>query len=348
MTRQIDKHGPTKGAATNALLEAVRDRGRRSGINEINRLTLMQVVIDAWWDKIEAGTLSPGTKEAYRYRLDGQVIPALGKLRVHEVTVSVVYRHLRKVLEKHGPAIAKMTRTVLSGVLTLAVQHDALDRNPVREMGPLTDRKPRRKARALTVDEARKLRASLAANKKAVDRDLPDFVDMMLATGLRISECSAIVWDALDLDAATVEVRGTVIRIKGVGLAIKPEPKSEAGYRTLVLPRWAVEMLRRRHSAAGGSPRGDDPVFPAPLGGLRDRSNTSADLADAFEDAGMGWVTSHVFRKTVATLMDRAGLTARAAADQLGHAKPSMTQDVYMGRDVADTGAAVVLEQLAG
>ena len=44
------------------------------------------------------------------------------------------------------------------------------------------------------------------------------------------------------------------------------------------------------------------------------------------------WVTSHVFRKTVATRLDDACLSARQIADQLGHARPSLTQDVYMGR----------------
>ncbi|WP_082399179.1 hypothetical protein [Pseudonocardia sp. EC080625-04] len=48
--------------------------------------------------------------------------------------------------------------------------------------------------------------------------------------------------------------------------------------------------------------------------------------------------------KTVATLMDAAGLSSRQAADQLGHAKVSMTQDNYFGRKVARTGAAGVLE----
>jgi hypothetical protein len=42
----------------------------------------------------------------------------------------------------------------------------------------------------------------------------------------------------------------------------------------------------------------------------------------------------------VATLMDHAGLTARQAADQLGHAKVSMAQDNYFGRKVVRTGAA--------
>ena len=45
-------------------------------------------------------------------------------------------------------------------------------------------------------------------------------------------------------------------------------------------------------------------------------------------------------------LMDKAGLTSRAAADQLGHAKVSMTHDQYFGRRSAKTGAAAVLEAL--
>ncbi len=57
-------------------------------------------------------------------------------------------------------------------------------------------------------------------------------------------------------------------------------------------------------------------------------------------------MTFHVFGKTVATLMDHAGLSSRAAADQLGHANTSMTTDVYFGREIAATGAATVLEAL--
>ena len=44
--------------------------------------------------------------------------------------------------------------------------------------------------------------------------------------------------------------------------------------------------------------------------------------------------------------MDHAGLSSRAAADQLGHANTSMTTDVYFGRKVATTGAAAVLAAL--
>jgi integrase len=50
-----------------------------------------------------------------------------------------------------------------------------------------------------------------------------------------------------------------------------------------------------------------------------------------------------VYRKTVATLTDAAGLSARQAADQLGHAKVSMTQDNYFARKVARAGTVEVL-----
>jgi integrase len=52
---------------------------------------------------------------------------------------------------------------------------------------------------------------------------------MMMATGLRIGETAAITWPSLDLEAGTVEVRGTVIRITGKGLIIKLKPKPKAG-----------------------------------------------------------------------------------------------------------------------
>ena len=59
----------------------------------------------------------------------------------------------------------------------------------------------------------------------------------------------------------------------------------------------------------------------------------------------MPQVTSHSFRKTVATLIDDEGLSARIGADQLGHAKVSMTQDKYMSRGRVHTQVAELLDR---
>jgi integrase len=237
---------------------------------------------------VEAGDYSPGTSRAYRDRLDKQVVPALGALLVGEVTVARVDRLLRATKERHGAAVARTTRTVLSGMLGLAARHDALDRNPVRDAAAIRGKS--KSAQSLELEQVWDLRGKLAADEKALDLDLVDFVDMMLATGLRIGETAAITWPAVDLDSGSVEVRGTVIRVRGQGLVIKPKPKSEAGWRSIQLPSWCMAMLRRRRTLPGNR---WEAVFTSPAGVLRDPSNTQADLRSVFARLGYAGVTSH-------------------------------------------------------
>ena len=52
-----------------------------------------------------------------------------------------------------------------------------------------------------------------------------------------------------------------------------------------------------------------------------------------------------MFRKSVATRLDEAGLSARQNADHLRHNRPSPTQDVYMGRGLASPEAATALQR---
>ena len=58
--------------------------------------------------------------------------------------------------------------------------------------------------------------------------------------------------------------------------------------------------------------------------------------------------TSHGLRKTCATALDVAGVSARGIAEYLGHKRPSMTQDVYMSRKVGTAEAAAHLDRMFG
>jgi hypothetical protein len=75
--------------------------------------TRVNILAEAWFSGLK--DLSPTTKQAYRNRLDQQVLPGLGNLRVRELSVGTIERHLRRITDKHGPAMAKMTKSVLSG-----------------------------------------------------------------------------------------------------------------------------------------------------------------------------------------------------------------------------------------
>jgi len=342
-TYRIQRHAKTKGAAQRALAEALRDRGRQVKNSTLTPESKVAILAEMWWASIEASQRSPGTLRLYRDRLDRQIIPSLGSLRLRELTVGAVDRHLKAVTVANGAAVAKAVRSVLSGMCTLACTYDALERNPVRDASPVSS-KPKTKPRSLTtMAEVRQLRAMVTYDNKAIARDLPDFIDMMLATSLRVGEAAAIRWSSIDLHAGTIQVGdGIVVRARGEGLVIRSSESSKLSPRTLLLPTWCVEMLQRRSESQSDN----DIVFQASKGGLRDPSNTSADLKDAFTAAGYDWMTSHSLRRTVATLMSKAGLMALEASDQLGHRRPSMTSDRYFDRSSYITSGARVLETL--
>ena len=343
VTRKVERNGPTAAAAKNRLREHLRDRAQQGPRDGLNGNSRFRVAAEEWIGSIDRlvaqGLRSPNTAQLYRLNLATHVLPALGELQLCEITVPRLDRFVQTIQLHSGTATAKIARTVVSGVLGLAVRHGAVPVNPVRDIGRITST-PRRQPRALTSEERNEWIAQLHSDPDAARKDLSDLCEWMLGTGVRIGEALAVSWEDVDLTTGVVEIDHTLVRIKGVGL-IRKGTKSVAGARTLRLPAFALAMLRRRKLAAGG--RG--PVFPDSAGGWRDPSNTSRDLRNARGSAKFAWVTSHVFRKTAATEMDRAGLSARQIADQLGHAKVSMTQDRYLGRRAVDRAAAEALDQ---
>ncbi|HEY9412634.1 MAG TPA: site-specific integrase [Jiangellaceae bacterium] len=350
-TRRVERSGKTEAAARNALLTAFTERAKlgtqkAGALSASDRFKKAAAMWEARFEAfVRSGRRSPGTLRTYCGALVNHVMPALGELRLGEISTPIADTFIAKIRDEVGDSSAKLCRSVLSGVMGLAVRKGAVSANPVREVEPI-EMQVTKTPRALTAEERSALRAHLLADKDAVRRELPDLVSFMLATGARIGETLAVLWSEVDLDNGTVEITSTMIRVTGQGL-LRKTTKSAAGQRVLVLPTWAVDMLRRRFMS--GLTRFDQPVFPDSQGGFRDPSNTSNALKKAVAtDESLSWITTHTFRKTTATVLDDAGHSARSVADQLGHARPSMTQDVYMARRVKNSKAAEALESMLG
>src|SRR6476646_7604563 len=106
-------------------------------------------------------------------------------------------------------------------------------------------------------------------------------------------------------------------------------------------PQRGVALSRCRDSPSRRSPRGADCLtraspptimFPSTAGTWRDPNNFGGEWRRVRAELGVPEVTTHSFRKSVATLIDDRGLSARIGADQPGHPRPSMPQDRYMAR----------------
>jgi integrase len=332
---QIARFRPTKTEAVSALKLAITQRQDPTA-SAVTGHMRVKALIEVYLEDVAARpSLAPSSRERYAKLAVDLIRPGIGDLQVREITVPAINRFLAAIARKHGYGTAKMARSVLSGMVQLAIDHGALRDNPVRQARRL-EAPRRRSPRALSVLEHAELLDRVAADPKAHEMDLVDLIEFLSATGARIGEASAVGQRHLDLDAGVVEIAATT-----TDGCIQEWTKTDAGWRVLALPPHVVATLRRR--IADPAIHTDEVLFPSPLGRVRNRSNTTGELRRLFDRVGFDWVTSHTFRKTVATRLDEAGISARQVADQLGHRNPSMTTDVYMGRKTTVAAAATIL-----
>lgn len=345
-TRQVEAWGPSPAAAQRKLEAMLRERAGRDVATSSMRLGALG---RAWLAQCEQSSLSPQTVQAYRQSFERVIEPGLGGLMIREANVAVIERFLFD-LAQETPGNVKVARAVLSGMLSMAVRHDVIASNPMRDVA--TPHAPRKQVRALSVEDVAALRRGIeqwlaqpVASGPKRPADLLDLFDMLLATGARIGEVCALRWHDIDLTAErpTVTISGTVVRTAGAGLARQNHTKSAAGFRTITLPRFAVDMLMRRQVHAEPNPL--NLVFPTRKGTLREPSNVRRLWRSAREATGYEWVTPHTFRKTVATLID-AESGAHDAAAQLGHSRANVTINHYVQRAAIAPDLSDVLGQL--
>lgn len=366
VTRDIVRVGGTKGAARNALTTALTERTAPSG-DDITADTRLSIVAEVWFaenTQTREGWAG-NTSRRYREVLNDYVLPALGNLSVREASVTRLDRFLKTITETVGGATAKLCRSVLSGVMGLAVRHGAAATNPVREVAGITV--VHKEVRALTLDEVATLRAATKAWQEgrpitptagpAKPRrgrkpagDMLDIVDLLLATGARIGEVVALDWPAVDLDPGSeaVTIGATAVwedQPEGPRRLVRQtHPKTSSSRRRLELPQFAADtLLRRRVMAPDGNPGGL--VFPSTTGTLRDPGNVRTTWRKIREEAGFGWVTPHTFRRTVATLLD-AEADLRSASEQLGHAGTDITQRLYVQKTHQGPAVRAVLDTI--
>lgn len=362
ITRKVEAWGQTGAAAERALISQLVQRTVPSGDDLTSESTLSGV-----WEIYRRQLVADGkalrTIDRYDY-VGLKIKAALGNVRVREATTQRLDTFIRTLAERNGPSVAKTARVLLSGMFGVAVRYGACAVNPTREVSSITSKA--KASRALTVDELqaiiRGVRMSqtalppLAAGKRQTSRitiagycteaDIADVITLFAATGCRISEALALRWSDVDLEAKTIAITGHVIAVKGRGLIREASSKTEAGERVLPLPSFAVAALMARQVSASNNPH--DVVFPSSVGTLRDPDGLSKQWRRVRDALGFDWVTTHTFRRTLATIIDDAGMSARVGADQLGHSHVSMTQDVYFGRGQTHTAVADALDSALG
>lgn len=338
-TRRVRATGSTAAKAKSALAEKIRDRKRQhSSTEELTPESTLSALVDRWLETLEPkrrsvadtreNSLADDTVDTYIDVCQRIIKPGIGAVRLRELNTQRVDNYLatRKTRKRE-------VRVILSMICKLAVRWNLLEYNPVRE----TEAPPRPKSdkRVLTPDDVKILMARTMAWQErkpgqggpSKGVDMVELVAMLMATGERIGEVLALRWSDIEhLDDETQPVRVTIAGTIDKKGQRQPKPKTEYGYRTILLPEFGRQALLTQQERELPF----DLVFPSRTGSPQWPNNVRTSWRDV-RGEDYPWVTPKTFRKTAATAIERE-FGAEAAAAQLGHSGPDITRKHYIDR----------------
>ncbi|MEO6116920.1 MAG: site-specific tyrosine recombinase XerD [Pseudolysinimonas sp.] len=267
---------------------------------------------------IERGR-SANTVAAYRRDLDG-FLTFLEEQRVVDatgVTTSLVTDFARGLRERPHPLAASSVARALSsvrGFTRFLVDEGVLESDPAIEVSP--PKLPMRLPKALTIEQVEVLLASTDGEELDRVRDKA-LLELLYATGARVSEAVNLNVDDLIGDAGTAEV----VRLFGKGNKQRIVPVGS--YARAALDAYLVRV-RPVLSARG---RATPALFLGMRGARLSRQSAWLVIRAAGERAGLNLELSpHSMRHSFATHLLQGGADVRVVQELLGHASVATTQ----------------------
>lgn len=339
------------GRTKTAVLQQVQ-RIRRESSAGGQDLAVGSVTVEAflarWLESVRG--LAPSTWRSYESVVRVHVVPALGRVRMRELTPL----HVQAMLDGErrrgtgGRTLLAIYQT-LHRALAMAVRWRVVASNAAQ--GVEAPRHRRQEGRALDPAEVAAVLRALEGNR------LHALYVVAAHTGMRQGELLALGWEHVDLAAGRVRVERTLLRGKVDEDPRFGAPKTASSRRVVPLGEETVEVLRahRRRQlqerlGAGGAWRDYGLVFCRPDGGALRCEEVTVGLQRAMEAAGVGRGRFHDLRHTFATVLTSGRHSPRVVAGLLGHASTRMTLDVYSHATEAAEAEAMrdMIERIGG
>ena len=264
------------------------------------------------------GHISPKTAATRRSAWGSRVEPHWGGVAVVDVKTAAVRAWVAKmVADEVGPPTIENAFGVLRQVMGAALEDNRIARNPCDGV-----RLPKRQH----ADRGYLTHTQVSALAVAMERQ-PEVVRFLAYTGLRWGEMAALRVCDFDMLRRRVNVSRSVTESSGL---VWSTPKTWER-RSVPFPASIAAELAALMVGKGR----DDLVFTDMRGGVLRNSNWRARVFEPAvrrcqkADESFPSLTPHDLRHTAASLAVSAGANVKAVQRMLGHAKASMTLDVY-------------------
>ena len=287
------------------------------------------------WVEGRKGEIREITRIGFEASIRLHIIPALGSMRIDQVTTFQVEQLYKKLMKEKAlsPATIHRIHALLKHSFGLAMRYGFIKTNPMQYVKVPKKETPR--IEALTLDEINAI-LSVARNKGDVA-----YLRWLLALrlGMRQGECLALTLGDVNLAQGTISITKSLNTLPGQGFVISP-PKSEKSNRLIPVD---TETQRALAAVLQGrfmdSP--DSLIFQTANGEPVDAKNDYTAWQSLLRMAGVRKQKLHAARHGAATLMVALGVDIRSIQLILGHSSPSFTLATYVHPNQATLRAAL-------
>lgn len=298
-----------------------------------------------WLEVHKYKVIGPNTKRHYEYIFNKIIRPILGSKRLCTISQLDVKAMLRELdVAGYGFATLDRCRILLLDMFNKAMIDNYVKRNPVKGIRlPKTDNN---EIRVLTEEEQSLF---FEASKGTFYDNL--FV-VMINTGLRVGEATALTWEDIDFNDKLIRVNKTLLYQKLEGDEMRTfhvgPPKTQASNRVIPISKECEIALKKQYIQRNNvwakdvaklhiNPTCGDLVFVSRLGApicdqtVLDNISSIVDSINEMRDPldQIPRFSSHWFRHTFATRCFEANVAMKTVQEILGHASIQMTMDLY-------------------
>lgn len=289
-------------------------------------------------------TCSENTRTSYQGNFNRHIIPALGSMKLPEVTPTQI-NSLLLSLQASGMKTSTAIKiyTILSSLFKKAYMEDAIERNPMDKVHRPKPRKDELVEAESTKSYTEKDMAFILSVLSQEPLKWRCFVELLIDSGCRRAEALGLCWDAVDLDHGIITIKRTLnyTPTKGVYLDTTKTKKP----RMVDISPDVVSLLRKyKASQIATQPtvitmRGkDEPDFVFRQDGSDEPMHPTSPthyFRMFGKKYGIEDFHPHKLRHTNASISITNGADIASVSERLGHADKSTTLKMYTHADEA-------------
>ncbi len=307
---------------------------------------------------IHSDSLSPQTAKFYKNVIERIIKPSLGHMKLNSIRPIHAQQFIQMLSgegsridgkgETLSPSTVKRYFTVLKSIMSTAYKLELIDRNPTDTAKLDMPEEEEAEIQIFSKEEITHLLSCLDTEPIMFQI----FVHMAIVTGCRRGELVALKWDSINFQEGEITVKLSNYKLTGEDIKSKA-PKTKKSYRTMAIPQYLVEMLRKYHAEQEREKRrlgdkwvGGGWLFTQWNGKPMNPQTPTKQFSKFLEKNGIPHRKLHALRHTSATLLLSSGTNIKNVASRLGHTQLSTTNRYVHAVQDADKAAAQTFETL--